>query len=213
MGTLHVTHRHSRLPRARRPRPRICLRKGCGRRYQPRCSSQRYCQDSECLRQVRRWQERPAARLNIVRMTASKPSMPRPRRSGGGEPKSRSRPLRTPKLRPRVVTQQKLFFPPLVRSARVSRIPRELTAQPGSLLLRRLPSGGSQRLGPGTQVAFSRDFGWPQETGHRIPGRSPEPILASADHRCRSATAGTPAMTTLPRCAGRHLSRGSRRLL
>ena len=39
-------------------RLRICLRKECGRRYQPRprCWNQRYCQDPECLRQVRRWQ-------------------------------------------------------------------------------------------------------------------------------------------------------------
>jgi hypothetical protein len=56
VGTLHSTQSHSRLPRARRPRPRICLRKGCGRKYQPRCWNQRYCQDPECLRQVRRWQ-------------------------------------------------------------------------------------------------------------------------------------------------------------
>lgn len=56
MGTLQVTHRHSRLPRARRPRPRICLRKGCGCKYQPRRWNQRYCQHAECLRQVRRWQ-------------------------------------------------------------------------------------------------------------------------------------------------------------
>lgn len=49
---------HQRKPncRCRRPRPRICLRKGCGRRYTPRRSNQRYCQDPECLRQLRRWQ-------------------------------------------------------------------------------------------------------------------------------------------------------------
>jgi hypothetical protein len=35
---------------------RICLRKGCGRKYQPRCWNQRYCQDLECQREVRRWQ-------------------------------------------------------------------------------------------------------------------------------------------------------------
>jgi hypothetical protein len=138
--------------------------------------------------------------------------MPWPRRSAGSEPKSRPRPLRTSKLRPRVVTQQKIFSSPLLRSARLPRTPRDLAPQPSSLLLRRLPSGSSQRPGPGTQVAFSPDFGRSQETGHRIPGRTPEPILASADHRRRSATAGTPAMTTPPRCAGRHLSRGSRRL-
>jgi hypothetical protein len=32
------------------------LRKECGRMYQPRCWNQRYCQDPECRRQVRRWQ-------------------------------------------------------------------------------------------------------------------------------------------------------------
>ena len=56
VGTLHGTHRHSRLPRARRPRPRTCFRKGCGHKYQPRRWNQRYCQDPECLRQVHCWQ-------------------------------------------------------------------------------------------------------------------------------------------------------------
>jgi hypothetical protein len=56
VGTHQVTQKHNRLPRARRPRPRICLRKGCGRKYQPRRWNQRYCQDPECLRLVRRWQ-------------------------------------------------------------------------------------------------------------------------------------------------------------
>ena len=40
----------------RRPRARICLRKGCGRKYQPRRPNQRYCQEPECLRLLRRWQ-------------------------------------------------------------------------------------------------------------------------------------------------------------
>ena len=40
----------------RQPRQRICLRKGCGCQYTPRCWNQRYCQDPECLRLVRRWQ-------------------------------------------------------------------------------------------------------------------------------------------------------------
>jgi hypothetical protein len=35
---------------------RVCLRKGCGRKYQPRRWNQHYCQDPECLRLVRRWQ-------------------------------------------------------------------------------------------------------------------------------------------------------------
>ena len=42
--------------RGRRPRPRICFRKGCGHKYQPRRWNQRYCQDPQCQREVRRWQ-------------------------------------------------------------------------------------------------------------------------------------------------------------
>jgi hypothetical protein len=56
MGAPHVKSGPRRSARARRPRPRICLRKGCGRKYQPRSWNQRYCQDPECLRQVHRWQ-------------------------------------------------------------------------------------------------------------------------------------------------------------
>ena len=52
MGRRH----DKRNARRRRPRPRICLRKGCGQKYQPRRWNQRYCQDSECLRLLRRWQ-------------------------------------------------------------------------------------------------------------------------------------------------------------
>jgi hypothetical protein len=37
-------------------RPRICLRKGCGGVYPPRRWNQRYCQQEDCLREVRRWQ-------------------------------------------------------------------------------------------------------------------------------------------------------------
>jgi hypothetical protein len=54
--------------------------------------------------------KRLVARLNVVGMPASKPGMPRPKRSAGSEPKLRPRPLKTPKLRPRVVTQR-IFFP------------------------------------------------------------------------------------------------------
>ena len=32
------------------------MRKGCGREYQPRRWNQRYCQDPECQREIRRWQ-------------------------------------------------------------------------------------------------------------------------------------------------------------
>ena len=56
MGSHHVKPKCPRGARARRPRARICLRKGCGHKYQPRRWNQRYCQDPQCLREVRRWQ-------------------------------------------------------------------------------------------------------------------------------------------------------------
>lgn len=47
-------HQNSTLPLA--SRGRVCLRKGCGRQYQPSRWNQRYCGDPECRRLVRRWQ-------------------------------------------------------------------------------------------------------------------------------------------------------------
>ena len=55
VGIGQVTGKRRRRARGRRSRPRICLRKGCRRKYRPRCHNQRYCQDPECLRKVRRW--------------------------------------------------------------------------------------------------------------------------------------------------------------
>jgi hypothetical protein len=56
MGQRQHTAKGDVPTRGKRLGPRICLRKGCGRSYQPRRWNQRYCQDAECLRLVRRWQ-------------------------------------------------------------------------------------------------------------------------------------------------------------
>ncbi len=56
MDSCHHKPKCRRCASGRRPRARMCLRKGCGRKYQPRRWNQRYCQDPECQRQVRRWQ-------------------------------------------------------------------------------------------------------------------------------------------------------------
>jgi hypothetical protein len=56
VGCPHSNAKPRRRRRPRRPRPRICLRKGCGRPYLPRRWNQRYCQDPDCRRQLRRWQ-------------------------------------------------------------------------------------------------------------------------------------------------------------
>jgi hypothetical protein len=56
VGAHHVKGKPRPKARGRRPRPRICLRKGCGQKYHPRSWNQRYCQELECRRQVHRWQ-------------------------------------------------------------------------------------------------------------------------------------------------------------
>jgi hypothetical protein len=56
VGSCHHKPKCRGCASGRRPRARLCLRKGCGRKYQPRRWNQRYCQDPECQRQVRRWQ-------------------------------------------------------------------------------------------------------------------------------------------------------------
>jgi hypothetical protein len=58
LGKLHppVGCGHHKPNGRRRPRLRLCLRKGCGRKYTPKRWNQRYCQDPECLLLVRRWQ-------------------------------------------------------------------------------------------------------------------------------------------------------------
>jgi len=64
MGSRHDNPKCRRRTSPRRPRARVCLRKGCGCRYQPRRWNQLYCQDPECLRLVRRWH---AARRQATR--------------------------------------------------------------------------------------------------------------------------------------------------
>lgn len=60
MGHSH----HNVAGAARCPRfpQRVCLRKGCEREFSPQRWNQRYCQDEECLREVRRWLARKRQR-------------------------------------------------------------------------------------------------------------------------------------------------------
>ena len=56
MGQLQHTGKGHAPARGRRLGWRICLRKGCGRRFQARRYNQRYCREPECLREVHCWQ-------------------------------------------------------------------------------------------------------------------------------------------------------------
>ncbi len=78
MGSCHHKPKCRGCASGRRPRARMCLRKGCGRKYQPRCWNQRYCQDAECQRQVRRWQAQHAEAQRVRRQRAkSEPQVPK----------------------------------------------------------------------------------------------------------------------------------------
>jgi hypothetical protein len=56
LGHLQHTRCHSCSTSGRRLGPRICLRRGCYRIYRARRWNQRYCEDAECRKLVRRWQ-------------------------------------------------------------------------------------------------------------------------------------------------------------
>ena len=160
MGNHHVKGKHRPKARERRPRVRSCLNKSCGREYQPRRWNQRYCQDPECLREVRRWH---AAQRQAKRRKGAdaKAEHAKAERDAVSRPSPRPSLIRLLNLRRRVVTQQKLFFSSVMQPAGLPRTPRELAPQPGTLLLPSLSASRAQCSGPGTQVACSRHFGRP----------------------------------------------------
>ena len=143
MGNHHVKEKRRPKARARRPRERTCVNKKCGRKYHARRWNQRYCQDPECLREVNRWlaARRQAERRKADTAKAQHAQAEKARRQ---QAKSVPKDVQKPELTPRVVTQQNLFSPSLMRSAGLLRTACDLTSQPGTLLLRRLPAGGSQ---------------------------------------------------------------------
>ena len=134
--------------------------------------------------------KRRGVKPSIARMMKPEHAMPSQRKRAVGAPKPRPRSLTAPRLVRHVVTQLKVFFPPVMRSARVLQLPRKLASKSGTLLLVRLPSGGSQRAGPRTQMALSQHLGWPQETRHRVPSCTPATISAPVRHH-RATVAST----------------------
>jgi hypothetical protein len=66
----------------RKPRLRVCHRRGCGRRYQPKRWNQRYCQEAECQKLIRRWQaaRRQAKRRQDEKVKTQRAAAERARR-------------------------------------------------------------------------------------------------------------------------------------
>jgi len=118
VGTCQGTGKRCTETRERRPRPRICFRKGCRRKYLPRCWNQRYCQEPECLRQVRCWQaaRRQAKHRQEAVAKARHAQAEKARRQ---QAKSASQVARNPKVTPARGHAAEIFFPSPVRSARL----------------------------------------------------------------------------------------------
>jgi hypothetical protein len=110
VGNHHAKGKRRPKARARRPRARICLNKGCQREYHPRCWNQRYCQDPECQREVRRWlaARRQAKRREVAGAKAEHAQAERARRQRA---KSTPQVAQSPELTPARGHAAESFFP------------------------------------------------------------------------------------------------------
>lgn len=158
MGALHVKSKYPHPARRRRPRPRICLRKGCGCKYQPRRWNQRYCQQPECQREVRRWQaaRRQARHRQSTEAKARHAQTERARRQ---RTKAASQATQKPEPTSPRGHAAEFFSRSHLRSARLLRAAGDLAPQPGTLLWPRLSTRRSQCPGSRTQVVRSRHLG------------------------------------------------------
>jgi len=162
MGALHDKSTPRPPARRRRPRPRICLRKGCGRKYLPRRWNQRYCHEPDCQREVRRWlaARRQTRHRQAAEAKARHAQAERVRRK---RLKAASQATRKPgPTAPRGHAAE--FFPrsPL-RSAWLLRTAHDLAPQPGALLWPGVSTRPAPCPGSGTQVALARHFGGSSE--------------------------------------------------
>jgi hypothetical protein len=110
VGNHDVKEKHRPKARARRPRERTCLNKKCGRKYHSRRWNQRYCQDPECLREVRRWlaAQRQAKRREDADAKAEHAQAERARRQRA---KSTPQVAESPELTPARGHAAETFFP------------------------------------------------------------------------------------------------------
>ena len=113
MGSHHHNSKCRHRTSPRRLRTRICLRKDCGRKYQARRWNQRYCQDAECLRQVRRWQaaQRQAKRRQDKAAKAKDAQAQRARRRRVISLPQPPQPLKDPEVALARCHAAKIFFP------------------------------------------------------------------------------------------------------
>ena len=140
-----------RKRRARRPRARGCLLKGCEQRVRPRHARQRYC-SAECREKARKWSRWKAQQK--YRMTAGG-KQKRNGQSGPYRERVKSRKPAEPEAvsdAARVITQTH-FFRAHLRPARVLRAIRAAAAKSlAALLFRVVPASAGTRAGAGAAL-------------------------------------------------------------
>lgn len=133
MGCYDDSPNCRRCASPRRPRPRICLRKGCGQKYLPRRWNQHYCQIPECLREVRRWQaaKRQAKRRQDEAVKAQHAQAERVRRQRATSAPQTPKP---PAVRVARGHAAKIFFPWFCATGQVAmnRLPSRWESRPVS---------------------------------------------------------------------------------
>jgi len=124
-------------PRKSRFPARDCLRKGCGGRFMPTSGSQRYCQDPDCLREVRRWHASRRQRVRRQRLEVRK----------ADAVASRERRIRRSRIG-QVASVSTASHPVRNRPGRVE--PRAVKRRPKCLKLLKVPRSVARRLCPET---------------------------------------------------------------
>ena len=136
--------------KARRPRTRRCLLKGCEKRYRPKKAAQRYC-SPECRQAARKWSLWKGQRKYRGTQAGKEKRQAQCRRN-----RERVKARRKPQLKPapetaRVITSK--FFRMYLRPARLL---RDVHAQPkipvATFLLKSMPEGYGTSLGAGTAL-------------------------------------------------------------
>ncbi len=174
MGQIQHTNQGGRSARGRRLGWRTCLRKGCERRFQARRQNQRYCQDPECRKEVRRWQaakrqQKRRAGVEGRRRHAEAERQRRQRKAGEAKAAENGEATATAAAQP-------------ARGHAARRHPEVFCDRPGCyepvrespcagcVLRRRMPHGHESRPRPRTQVVAAQSPGGPHQTRTGISG-------------------------------------------
>jgi hypothetical protein len=182
------------------------MRKGCDHKYQPRRWNQRYCQDPDCRRELRRWQaaRRQAERRRDVRVKIQHAQAERERRQ-----RARTAPKT---VENRVVTLARghaargFFLLPYALGRAATKVPQTRPATPRASAAPRVARlFATSWIGSASGFLAALWMGARNGPSSTAPRAGADPsAIARRNHR---ATAGSATMTIPPNRTGRQLSR------